>query len=125
MLKNLDSLLFYVTSVETTVTFYVQLGFTLVKKEKGMGVVKLGSFELHFHDKNEEEKPKFRDEALAEPKGKGLYVYIETESIDRYYESLTNKGIKPATYPRDWPWGNREFVVKDPDGYKLVFYQPL
>lgn len=27
--------------------------------------------------------------------------------------------------PRDWPWGNREFVLKDPDGYKLVFWHEL
>lgn len=32
-------------------------------------------------------------------------------------------GMKPSSEPRDWPWGRREFVLRDPDGYKLVFFK--
>ena len=109
--------------VKKTADFYKQLGFELVKLQKGMAVLKLKEFELHFHDKNEEDKPEFRKEALAEPKGSGIYIYVEIEDADKYFELLQNQGIKPSSEPRDWPWGNREFAVRDPDGYKLVFYQ--
>jgi hypothetical protein len=34
-------------------------------------------------------------------------------------------GITPSTEPKDWPWGQREFVVRDPDRYKPVFYLKL
>jgi catechol 2,3-dioxygenase-like lactoylglutathione lyase family enzyme len=125
MLRKLDSLLFYVTDVNKTVSFYERIGFELVKSEKGFGIVKLGEFELHFHDKEEADKPEFRKEALAEPKGAGLYIYVLVEDIDSYYKSLVDKGIEPSSEPRNWPWGNREFALRDPDRYKLVFYEPL
>jgi catechol 2,3-dioxygenase-like lactoylglutathione lyase family enzyme len=48
-----------------------------------------------------------------------------TRSDDNH--SVVKLGIfelkPPATEPRDWEWGNREFIIKDPDGYKLCFSQ--
>jgi catechol 2,3-dioxygenase-like lactoylglutathione lyase family enzyme len=125
MIKKLDSILFYVTDTERTVAFYQNLGFELMEKEPGRGVVKLGDFWLHFHNKGDEKKPEFRAEAMTEPKGAGLYIYIDVKDIDGFYQSLVKKGIKPSSEPRDWPWGNREFVLRDPDGYKLTFYEQL
>jgi hypothetical protein len=31
--------------------------------------------------------------------------------------------MKPLGEPEVRPSGNREFVLRDPDGYKLVFFQ--
>jgi len=42
--------------------------------------------------------------------------------VDKYFLWVKGQGIEPRTEPKTWPWGKREFVVKDPDGYKLVFY---
>ncbi|MDP2720663.1 MAG: VOC family protein [bacterium] len=125
MLKKLDSLLFYVSNVNKTAEFYKELGFEQRTTKKGMAVLNLSEFSLHFRDKNEENKLEFRAEATAEPKGVGLYIYIEVGDIDNYYKGLLDKGLKPSSKPRDWPWGNREFVIRDPDSYKLVFYQPI
>ncbi len=47
------------------------------------------------------------------------------ENVDDYYKQLLDKGIKPSSEPKDWEWGNREFVVKDPDGYRLVFFNKV
>jgi uncharacterized glyoxalase superfamily protein PhnB len=58
-----------------------------------------------------------------EPKGTGVYINIEVDNIDNYYNQLKAAGKAPSTEPRDWPWGQREFVICDPDRYKLVFYQ--
>jgi len=44
-------------------------------------------------------------------------------NVDAKYAELVAAGITPRSEPRDWPWGNREFIVKDPDGYKLCFWQ--
>jgi len=42
--------------------------------------------------------------------------------IKRFHSNLLYvNNIKNET----WPWGKREFVVKDPDGYKLVFFSPV
>ena len=67
----------------------------------------------------------FQADAEAEPKGAGLYIAINVEDVDAYYQAALDAGLKPSSEPRDWPSGNsrREFVLCDPDGYKLVFFQ--
>jgi uncharacterized glyoxalase superfamily protein PhnB len=124
-LKGIDSLMLYVTDVKKSAVFYKMLGFTAEETKKEYAAVSIGHFQLHFHDKNAVPGPYFRKESLAEPKGTGLYVYIAVNKIDAYYRSLLDKGVVTSTEPRDWPWGNREFVVRDPDMYKLVFYEKI
>jgi catechol 2,3-dioxygenase-like lactoylglutathione lyase family enzyme len=124
-LKGIDSLMLYVTDVKKSAAFYKGLGFTPKEVDKLFAAVTLGHFELHFHDKHAVPGPYFRRESLAEPKGAGLYIYIAVKQIDAFYRSLLEKGVVTSTEPRDWPWGNREFVVRDPDMYKLVFYEKI
>lgn len=52
-------------------------------------------------------------------------IYLIVDDVDETYKELLEKGLKPSSEPRDWPWGNREFVIRDPDGYKLVFYREI
>jgi catechol 2,3-dioxygenase-like lactoylglutathione lyase family enzyme len=124
-LQGIDSLMLYVSDVIKSAAFYEILGFTPKEVSQAYAVVALGHFELHFHDKNTVPGPYFKKESLAEPKGAGLYIYVAVTKIDAFYRLLLDKGIPTSTEPRDWPWGNREFVVRDPDMYKLVFYERL
>jgi catechol 2,3-dioxygenase-like lactoylglutathione lyase family enzyme len=124
-LKGIDSIMLYVSDVKKSAAFYETLGFAIKEVTKLYAAVTLGHFELHFHDKNAVPGPYFRKESLAEPKGAGLYVYIAVNKIDAYYRTLLDKGVITSTEPRDWPWGNREFVVRDLDKYKLVFYEKI
>ncbi|HUG33149.1 MAG TPA: VOC family protein [Anaerolineales bacterium] len=34
-----------------------------------------------------------------------------------------SKGLKPAAKPQDQPWGNREFLLRDPDGFTLIIFK--
>ena len=75
---------------------------------------------LAFVDENEteiKEKPGM--------KGLGIFTYVEVENVDEYYNSIIEKGIRTSSEPKDWPWGKREFAVKDPDGYKLIFFSAI
>ena len=121
MIKRLHSTLFYVANLDKTAEFYGKLGFAAQKIEDAVRV-KLGDFTLAFIDEN---KTPIKNESGAKPKGLGIYTYVEVEDVDEYFEHLKGKGIRTSTEPRDWPWGKREFVVRDPDGYKLVFYSPV
>src|SRR3989344_4733550 len=118
MIKRLHSTLFYTNDIKATAKFYEQLGFTV---EKGADTVKikLGDFRLVFTN---EHTTLIQNESGAEPKGLGIFTYVEVADVDAYWDWLKKKGVRASTKPRDWPWGKREFVVKDPDGYKLVFY---
>lgn len=106
-----------------SVKFYKKLGFDVVESDDRGSVVQLGDFKLWLMSMRDEAE--FNTDSLAGDKGKGMYIYIQTDNVDALYHELVAKGLTPRSEPRDWPWGNREFVIKDPDGYKLCFWQKL
>lgn len=48
--------------------------------------------------------------------GKGAYLTIEVEEVDKVYQQLKNKGIAIEIEIRDEPWGDRHFAIVDPNG---------
>jgi len=124
MLEQMTGIVCYVSDTRRTAKFYRQLGFNIDKDEPDHVSVSLGSFWMDFHPQDKEDKSEFQREAHLDPKGAGLFMYFRVNDVDVYYQDLLAKSLKPSSEPRDWPWGNREFVIRDPDGYKLVFYRP-
>jgi uncharacterized glyoxalase superfamily protein PhnB len=118
MIKRLHSNLFYSSDLSKTYAFLKQLGFDTQKSDDGVRV-KMGDFTLAFIDEN---KTGIKNESGMKPKGTGIYTYVEVDDVDQYFEEIKKNGVTPRTEPKTWPWGKREFVVKDPDGYKFVFY---
>ena len=118
MIKRLHSTLFYAKDIKQSAKFYKQLGFP-VQESPDTIKIKIADYELVFTNEN---TTLIQNESGLKPKGLGIYTYIEVEDVDTYAKSLKDKGVRASTEPRDWPWGKREFVVRDPDGYKLVFY---
>ncbi len=48
--------------------------------------------------------------------GKGVYLTIEVEDVDKVYEHLKNKGVVMEIEIRDESWGDRHFAIVDPNG---------
>ena len=122
-MKSVAGIVCYVKDINKTAKFYETLGFQFSKREPDNISVRLNWFWIDFHPQDKEDKPEFQKEANLSNKGAGLFLYISVENVDDFYKSLLSKGLKPSSKPRDWPWGNREFVIRDPDGYKLVFFK--
>ena len=122
-LKSVAGIVCYVKDINKTAKFYEALGFEFKEKEAGRLLTYLNWFWINFLAIDSEEKKEFQKEANLENKGAGLYLYISVENVDDFYKGLISKGLKPSSKPRDWPWGNREFVIRDPDGYKLVIFK--
>lgn len=121
MIKRFHSNLLYASDLEKTCEFYKKLGFDVGKADDGVRI-KLGDFRLFFVDEN---KTPIQNESGKTPKGLGIYTYVEVDDVDQYFELIKKNGVAPRTEPKTWPWSKREFVVKDPDGYKFVFYSPV
>jgi catechol 2,3-dioxygenase-like lactoylglutathione lyase family enzyme len=64
-----------------------------------------------------------QDQTKAPTKGAGLFLYIKVDDVEEFHQAVRSKGLEPAGEPKRQPSGNREFVLRDPDGYSLVFFQ--
>ena len=124
-MKSVAGIVSYVKDTAKTAEFYEALGFQFTKREPDHISVRLNWFWIDFHPQDKEAKPEFQKEANLENKGAGTFLYISVDDVDEFYKGLLAKRLKPTSEPRDWPWGNREFIIRDPDGYKLVFFQKL
>jgi catechol 2,3-dioxygenase-like lactoylglutathione lyase family enzyme len=70
-------------------------------------------FEISFLLPNHEtQQPLFRPAF----EGKGVYLTIEVEDVDKVYEEVTAKGAEIKIAIRDEPWGDRHFAIIDPNG---------
>ncbi len=52
--------------------------------------------------------------------GVALYMTVaDTEDIDAYFQRVKEAGATVVQEPTDQFWGNRDWIVADPDGYLL------
>lgn len=80
----------------------------------------------------EQTNNKWKTGSLEHPFGRGINFQIEVKNIDTIIKSL-NKNKYPIFIKPEENWyrvgkkmmGNKEFLVKDPDGYLLRFSQDL
>jgi catechol 2,3-dioxygenase-like lactoylglutathione lyase family enzyme len=121
MIKRLHSNLYFVKDLKQTADFYKKLGFDVMESEDAVRI-KPGDFTPAFMD---ESKVQIDKEAGINPKGVGIFTYVEVDDVDEQYALIKENGITPSSEPTSWPWGKREFAVKDPDGYKIIFYSPI
>ena len=122
MLQELNSILLYVQDISASKEFYEKLGFEISEYDDAGFNALLGNFAIQCYD---QEQVEFKKDFEGVEKGAGVFFSILVENIDDYYKQLIENGITPSSEPRDWEWGNREFVAKDPDGYRYVFYTPI
>jgi len=69
---------------------------------------------------------------LETPFGRGINLQMETSEVDKLYDHVQKTGAS-VFLPIEEKWyrandveiGNRQFIVLDPDGYMLRFFQNL
>ncbi len=125
---------FAVSDWQRSKAFYQRLGFALSyeRPEEGFAYLTLGAAHLMIDQIGAGRS--FDDGHLpdAYPFGRGLNVQIEVDSIAPLLAALEEEAhplyLAPETrwYRRgDVELGNRQFVVADPDGYLLRFFENL
>lgn len=126
---------FAVTDWQRSKAFYCDiLGFDCVyeRPEEGFSYLRYGEAEVMIDQIGLGRT--FGDAHLPEgyPFGKGLNVQIRVPAIEPLVDGLV-RHRHPLFLPVEEKWyrigaaeaGNRQFVVADPDGYLLRFYQDL
>lgn len=118
VLGNISPLIPAGSDVEVAIAFYEKLGFTTIFKEANpirMAIVKRDTAEI-FLVKNDYKQ-------LAEETS----IRIHVTNIEQLYQEFQSKGeeiIHPNGKLETKPWGVKEFVVLDPAGVCITFYEP-
>ena len=126
-MNSISGILFLVKDLDKTAEFYEKLGFNFKTRTPEYATAYLNWFWMEFVAQDKAEKSVFQKEADidSEHKGAGLFVHISVQNVDEFYEAMLAKGLKPSSESQDFAWGRREFVIRDPDGYRLVFFQKI
>lgn len=117
-----------------SLVFYTEvLGFSIsyTRPEEQFAYIRKGNAEIMLEAPTECGRT-WKTGELTYPYGRGINLQIEVEKIDALYERLKRAEI-PMYVDMEEKWyregteqvGNRQFVIQDPDGYLLRFFQDL
>jgi catechol 2,3-dioxygenase-like lactoylglutathione lyase family enzyme len=100
--------------VQESKDFYVRLfGCEVVYESDWFVLLQLGGAELGFMSPNlESQAPVFRPAF----QGHGLWISVEVDDVDAEYQRLRAMAVPIEAGLRDEPWGDRHFVLLDPNG---------
>jgi uncharacterized glyoxalase superfamily protein PhnB len=118
-IKSVSGITCNVKNLDKTAAFYETLGFDIKKRESSHVTAYSNWFWIDFLAIGRDERAKSSKGA----KGTGLLLYLSVDNVDDFHKALLSKGLKPSSKPQDQPWGNREFLLRDPDGYDLVIFK--
>lgn len=113
----------YVKDLDKTAAFYEKLGLQIKKRSSDRLIAYLNWYRIDFVVTDKENKPDVQKEAELDNKGAGVFLYFSVENVDEAYKEAVSLGLKPTNEPQDMSWGNREFIIRDPDGYKVVLFK--
>lgn len=109
----------HVSSLERSVDFYANmLGFELIEREDFMG-----------HQMAHMQNGGVRLFLLQEPPAwppqwhhlGSMLHFVVTDDIEAFHAFLLEKGAHIFRELSVGPWGDRMFILVDPDGYRLLF----
>jgi uncharacterized glyoxalase superfamily protein PhnB len=114
---------FTATDLQRSIAFYRDvLGFVIGDEWRENGA--LTGCEIHAGAVtfmlNQDDFAKGRDRT----KGVGTRLWCHTaQDLDRVAAEIKIRGGVLDQEPRDMPWGDRVFMISDPDGFKFTFVQ--
>jgi catechol 2,3-dioxygenase-like lactoylglutathione lyase family enzyme len=117
-LSSISGLTFLVKDLKKTSEFYEALGFRLGKQENGHLTAYVNWFWIDFKTAD----PASQDQSQLQLQA-SQYLHLKVENADEFYAGVLEKGMKPDTAPEGKATTGRSFTLRDPDGYKLVFFE--
>lgn len=121
-----------VTNLEESLKFYTAAGFKLEydRPENKFAFISLG--EIQFMLQEISDNDKWEVAPLTYPFGNGINFQLEVNNLDEIYNNFKNNNYK-ISFDIEENWyrqddkllGNREFLIQDPDGYLLRFFEDI
>lgn len=123
------------TNIKASLTFYIGiLGFSIQyqREDEGFAMLERQGSRIMLDEVVPGSKRSWIAAPLEQPFGRGINLQIETNDVDGLYARVQKAGLT-IFLPMEEKWyraddvevGNRQFIVQDPDGYLLRFFQDL
>jgi uncharacterized glyoxalase superfamily protein PhnB len=123
------------TSIKTSIAFYEDvLGFSIQyeRPETGFAMMERQGSRIMLDQYKPGNPSSWIAAPLERPYGRGLNLQMETTKVDELYARVQETGatiflpiVEKWYRADDMELGNRQFIVQDPDGYLLRFYEHL
>jgi catechol 2,3-dioxygenase-like lactoylglutathione lyase family enzyme len=122
-----------VSDIATSRTFYLDvLGFSVMWERPAEKFLYLGREGAELMLEQPTHGRHFLAGKLEHPYGRGMNLQIKVSAVDALHDSVIRSGA-PIYLPMEEKWyrtgdhfsGNRQFIVSDPDGYLLRFFEDL
>jgi uncharacterized glyoxalase superfamily protein PhnB len=100
--------------------WYDKVGFEYLHGHEGMYFYKLGQSQLMLHPSEEEISPD------------SVSLHVNVSDVNELFQQVVDAGFEPVDHqqpgvtikePVNRPWGDVEFELRDPDGYRWAFTQ--
>ena len=121
-----------VSNLEKSLNFYKTAGFKLEydRPENKFAFISLGKIQFMLQEISDNDK--WTVAPLTHPFGNGINFQLEVNNLDEIYNNFKNNNYKIA-FDMEENWyrqddkllGNREFLIQDPDGYLLRFFEDI
>jgi catechol 2,3-dioxygenase-like lactoylglutathione lyase family enzyme len=110
--KSVSALVYKVVDIDKTVAFYESLGFRIADNDGHIAKAYLNWFSLEFHLAGDiDDGPK-----------DGPMVLVSVD-LDEFHQAAVAAGHKVVYGPEKTFGGRREFALRDPNGYLMVFFE--
>ena len=121
-----------VTNLENSLKFYKTIGFKIEydRPENKFVFISLGKIQFMLQEISNNDKWNVME--LTYPFGNGINFQLEVDNVNEIYKNLKDNNYK-ITFEIEENWyrqgnrllGNKEFLIQDPDGYLLRFFEDL
>ena len=121
-----------VTNLENSLKFYKTIGFKIEydRPENKFVFISLGKIQFMLQEISDNDKWNIME--LTYPFGDGINFQLEVNNVNEIYKNLKDNNYK-ITFEIEENWyrqgnrllGNKEFLIQDPDGYLLRFFEDL
>ena len=119
-----------VTNLENSLKFYKTIGFKIEydRPENKFVFISLGKIQFMLQEISNNDKWNVME--LTYPFGNGINFQLEVNNVNEIYKNLKDNNYK-ITFEIEENWyrqgnrllGNKEFLIQDPDGYLLRFFE--
>ncbi len=116
MITALSAVTLVVADMAKSTTFYESLGFERLYggPTAGFTSYRAGASYLNLQ----------LDQFSQAPASWGRAIFYVGD-VDAFHARAIEAGLRPEFEPRDAPWRERYFHIRDPDGHEISFAKPL